>query len=59
MLRDMRTGAEGSIARIARWKAPERQNYENVTLSYFHAAHAGNSKRTETVFLAEANFSKT
>ena len=40
-------------------KAPGSQNYENVSFSSFHAAHAENRKRTELVFRVEAKFSET
>ena len=40
-------------------KAPVSQNYENVSFSSFHAAHAENRKRTELVFRVEAKFSET
>ena len=35
--------------RKGNWKAHESQNYENVTLSLFHAAQAENSPCTEEV----------
>ena len=47
--------ANGEFVRKLLWS----RNYENVSLSSFHAAHAENRKRTELVFRVEATFSET
>ena len=48
---------DGSVGKKSWLKAPESQNYTNVSLSYAHAARAGKLKYTETwLFNSQQNF---